>query len=197
MENSQKLKENVESVHSMMVSCLPGPGRIRFAPPTSFIESTPHRAFDAQEDARLRHLVSQNPKATWSDLVHCFPGRTTRQIRDRYEHYLAPPIKLEDWTEAEDALLAEKFEMHGPRWSQIKTFFPGRSSGHVKNRWTTLTSRRHKAEREQRISAGEIGSMPLKAPDSEASLAASPEFQIFDDVTDIDPASIDVFGVGW
>jgi hypothetical protein len=64
------------------------------------------------------------------------------------------------WSDADDALLTEKFKIHGPHWSQLQQFFPGRTAVNVKNRWTTLTARRNKAEREQRVSQGKVGLIP-------------------------------------
>jgi hypothetical protein len=88
--------------------------------------------------------------------VSYFPGHTARQLRERYENYLAPFVKLSVWTDAEDALLLEKFNIHGSRWSQLKQFFPGRSATNVKNRWAVLNSRRSRTEWEQRVKPQQI-----------------------------------------
>jgi hypothetical protein len=69
------------------------------------------------------------------------PGRTPRQVRERYAHYLSPDLNLAAWTPEEDALLREKFDVYGPQWSILKSFFGNRSAANVKNHWTTLISR--------------------------------------------------------
>jgi hypothetical protein len=108
------------------------------------------RRFTAEEDALLRQLVGQFPADSWAEIASRFPGRTTRQVRERYEHYLKPSLNLSKWTSAEDVLLEQKFEIHGPDWAELKRFFPGRSGVNVKNRWTTLLSRKRKVEWGQR-----------------------------------------------
>ena len=42
------------------------------------------------------------------------------------------------WTPEEDELLVKKFEIFGPQWKIIQTFFSGRSKYSVKNRWRCL-----------------------------------------------------------
>jgi hypothetical protein len=49
-------------------------------------------------------------------------------------------LNLSTWTPEEDAQLREKFEVYGPQWSILKSFFINRSAINVKNHWTTLIS---------------------------------------------------------
>lgn len=63
------------------------------------------------------------------------PGRNSRQCRDRYTNYLAPGLIHADWSEEEDKLLAEQFNLNGPKWTQIKKLFPTRSANDIKNRY--------------------------------------------------------------
>jgi hypothetical protein len=106
--------------------------------------------FTEADDLLLRQLVLANPMASWTDLASRF-SHTGRQVRERSLHYLAPP-QNQAWTDAEDDLLAQQFELLGPRWSRLTTFFPGKTAGNIKNRWTTLIARSHKAKWEQKAS---------------------------------------------
>jgi hypothetical protein len=120
----------------------------------------------------LRQLVAQFPDNSWSEIAARFPGRTTRQVRERYEHYLKPTLNLGKWTSSEDLLLEKKFEEHGPEWSELKQFFPGRSGVNVKNRWTTLMSRKRKREWGERAAGASAPAATLA--DTGAEAAESP-----------------------
>jgi hypothetical protein len=73
---------------------------------------------------------------TWREIAAGVGGRNGRQCRQRYEQYLSPGIVRGEWTEEEDARLGDSYEEYGPKWAHLsRTFFPGRSSQAVKNRW--------------------------------------------------------------
>jgi hypothetical protein len=66
---------------------------------------------------------------------------------------MSPGLNLSAWTPEEDALLREKFEVYGPQWSILKSFFINRSAINVKNHWTTLISQDCRQAWESRSSA--------------------------------------------
>jgi hypothetical protein len=86
-----------------------------------------HR-FAPDEDELLRHLVAQHGTADWWALAQNFRGRTPRQLRDRWRHYLSPDLATGPRAERDDRLLLEKVAELGPRWSDIAQSFPGRTS---------------------------------------------------------------------
>jgi hypothetical protein len=109
--------------------------------------------FTEEEDAQFVQLVVQFPTHSWAELAKMMPGRIPRQIRDRYQHYMSPGLNLSAWTPEEDAQLREKFEVYGPQWSILKSFFANRSAINVKNHWTTLISQDCRQAWESRSSA--------------------------------------------
>ena len=98
-------------------------------------------SFTSDEDEKLRALVKIYGERNWSEVAAHIPGRTTRQCRERYRHYLSPNIINGEWTEAEDQLLKEKYQEFGPKWVSISKFFGTRTDINVKNRWIVLMRR--------------------------------------------------------
>jgi len=99
-------------------------------------------SFTSEEDEKLKEMVAKYGESNWNDISRHFPGRTTRQCRERYRHYLNPMIKNGEWTREEDELLLEKYEEFGSKWVQIAKFFNSRTDINVKNRWIVLMRKR-------------------------------------------------------
>ena len=93
------------------------------------------KLFTEQEDELLLKYYNEVSNNKWHFIASKLPGRTPRQCRDRYNNYLNPDLHNKDWTLKEEEELKEKVLQYGLRWSLITTFFPGRSSNNVKNRW--------------------------------------------------------------
>jgi hypothetical protein len=152
--------------------------------------------FTVEEDSKLRAIVQQYPTSSWNEIATMFPGKTVRQVRDRYKNYLSPELNHLPWTEFEDNLLREQFSIHGPRWSVLKQFFVNRTDVSIKNRWSVLVSKCQRAQFnledarspidvpraqpvqavEPVISAPEIQSVPSATQSRRTSL----EFDVFD-----------------
>lgn len=96
------------------------------------------KLFSPEEDAFLKFLVMQYGTKDFKKIASFIPGRTPRQVRERYKNYLSPEINNGPWSRDEDALLKAKYEELGPKWSKIAEFFPHRSDINVKNRWTSI-----------------------------------------------------------
>ncbi|EAX94254.1 Myb-like DNA-binding domain containing protein [Trichomonas vaginalis G3] len=95
-------------------------------------------AFTEEEDQKLITLVREYGCSDWNTIVHFMPGRTTRQIRERYKLYLAPEIKSDPWTEDEDKLLHELYAKHGPKWATFTPYFNNRTPINIKNRYKQI-----------------------------------------------------------
>jgi hypothetical protein len=96
----------------------------------------PKRAkFLPEEDAQLRELVRLHGTLNWPVVAAKMPGRDVRQCRDRWKHYLSSEKPVDSWTPEEDNLLYEKMQLHGPLWTRLAGFFPGRTDFQVKARW--------------------------------------------------------------
>ena len=94
--------------------------------------------FTEEEDKKLKELVGQYGTENWNQISKLMNGRTVRQCRERYRHYLAPDVQNKEWTEEEDNLLREKYAELGPKWVEINCFFKNRTDINIKNRWVVL-----------------------------------------------------------
>lgn len=90
----------------------------------------------ATEDETLLQLVEMHGAHDWSFIAGHIPGRIGKQCRERYFNHLAPDVRKEAWTEAEDDAIVHAHHLVGNRWTQIaKSLRNGRSPNSVKNRW--------------------------------------------------------------
>lgn len=65
-------------------------------------------------------------------------SRSGRQCSDRYRMSLDPNIRRSKWTEEEDRQLTNAVETIGMKWSQVRTFVPGRTGPQCRDRWTKI-----------------------------------------------------------
>jgi hypothetical protein len=94
--------------------------------------------FTQDEDKEIVRLVAEWGTSDWSLIAaNLGGGRTKRQVRDRWQNYINPELKVE-YTEAEDRLLKSLFEELGPKWSTIAVALHRKSSISVRNRHRTL-----------------------------------------------------------
>ena len=101
---------------------------------------TPKR-FTEEEDVLLAQCVGSAERIDWNKIASQFKGRTSRQVRERWNLYLNPNINVLPWTDAEDDLLIEKINLLGCSWSRLNSFFPGRTQMSIKNRWNSHLKR--------------------------------------------------------
>jgi hypothetical protein len=87
-----------------------------------------------EEDARLLDLMKEFGQS-WAMISSKLPGRTGKQVRDRYVNNLAPGIRCGGWTPEEDQIILSLRNMNGNRWSYISSHLPGRTEAQVKNRF--------------------------------------------------------------
>jgi hypothetical protein len=104
------------------------------------------RRFTTYEDSAIRRLVYELGRNRWEQIARYIPERTPRQCRERYENYLADQAPNLPWTRNDDALLLHLIGQFGHRWIQIATYFPGRNTNNLKNRWHKVLSRRCSAD---------------------------------------------------
>lgn len=72
----------------------------------------------------------------WAELAAKLPGRTGKQIRDRWTNYLNPKIDRKPFTRDEDEQLWCGQKVYGNKWVEISesVFEYKRSENQVKNR---------------------------------------------------------------
>jgi hypothetical protein len=105
-----------------------------------------HWKFSPEEDAELRSLAKRFGESHWDLIAAHLPGRSARQCRDRWVHYLSLPVNCSEWTTEEDKLLIAKHSEIGSKWVQIARFFVNRSDAMIKNRFRFLQRRQARAK---------------------------------------------------
>lgn len=101
--------------------------------------------FSKEEDDQLCRLVHQYGVNNWNFVADRMQTRSARQCRERYVNYLSPDVRNGKWTAEEETLLRQMVEEHGPRWTRIVQYFPGRSAVNLKNQWSVLSSKMARA----------------------------------------------------
>jgi hypothetical protein len=93
------------------------------------------RSFTGEEDAQLLAILGPTEFVSWEAIAEQIPGRTARQCRERWKHYLSGNRIKTPWSAEESRLLYEKMQTIGPKWTRIAIFFPGRTDIEVKAYW--------------------------------------------------------------
>jgi hypothetical protein len=89
--------------------------------------------FTPQQDDRIRALAEKG--TAWKCIALQIPGKSPRQCRERYLHYLKPTVSNDPWMPEEDAMLCRLHSEFGNSWAVIAKALPGRTNTAVKNRW--------------------------------------------------------------
>jgi hypothetical protein len=98
------------------------------------IKKRTYEKWTDEEDTNLRQLVEIHDAKNWATIAENVPGRSSKQCRERWLNHLSPELKLESWTDEEDATLIQEYGKIGPKLAQIANLFPGRTAAQVRNR---------------------------------------------------------------
>lgn len=71
-----------------------------------------------------------------------FPGRSAKQIRERYQNKLDTSILRTKFTETEDRVILEFYKTNGPKWKQLSKRLEGRTPISLRNRFNAKIKRR-------------------------------------------------------
>ncbi|OHT01544.1 hypothetical protein TRFO_31572 [Tritrichomonas foetus] len=104
----------------------------------------PKTKFTAIEDDIIIRFVHESGAHTWGRIAPLLPGRTPRQVRERWVNYLSPDVRHEPFSEEEDKMILDLVGKFGKRWSCISHSFNQRTDVAIKNRYILL-KRREKA----------------------------------------------------
>lgn len=77
------------------------------------------------DDQKIIQLVQKYDK-NWAEIAKHFPGKTGKQIRERYLNKLDPQINWSTWTKEEDEIILRVYKEHGPKWSIASKQLKGR-----------------------------------------------------------------------
>jgi hypothetical protein len=98
--------------------------------------------FSPEDDERIVEAVGNQEYPNWNEVAQCVPGKTGRQCRERFQHYLRPNLVQTPWTAAEDELIRKFYGEYGPNWARIAMHFNGqRTNNNIKNRWNNHLAR--------------------------------------------------------
>lgn len=98
-----------------------------------------------QEDDALISLVDRETakgfgilEIPFDDMKLVIPGRTLKQIRERWRSNLDPSIIRGEWTLYEDETIVRMHDVQGWGWAQIARELPGRTEHSVKTRHRSM-----------------------------------------------------------
>lgn len=98
-----------------------------------------------EEDEALRVLVEKAAAQglsildiPWEDIKPYIPGRTLKQVRERWRSNLDPNIVRGEWTAFEDDMIVKMRDEQGMGWASIARALKGRTEHSVKTRHRSM-----------------------------------------------------------
>lgn len=103
--------------------------------------------FTAEQDEMLKEFVrSSTGKPKWRIIAQKI-GKESRSCRERYKNYLDPALSNAKWTPEEDEKLKNLVNENGKHWASFRSYFPGRSSNDIKNRYNCHINKIRKSKK--------------------------------------------------
>ena len=92
------------------------------------------RRWTDDEDAVLLEIVDKMGP-NWKDIAFHFPGKTSKQVKERWSNQLDPSISDRPWSADDDFLLVSLIREYGRSWCKISKAMSGRTELMLKNRF--------------------------------------------------------------
>jgi hypothetical protein len=121
------------------------------------------------EDQTIVEYVRHHDAKSWTKLAAKLPGRTGKQIRERWVNHLDPDLTHAAFSVEEDRRIIELHQTYGNRWVKIASFLPTRSCNAIKNRWNSTLHRVNAPD------PNHITAMPFALPDEQLHVSLLPE----------------------
>jgi Myb-like DNA-binding domain len=103
------------------------------------------RRWTTDEDALLLSLIDVYGQ-DWRELSARFPGKSAKQIKERYLNQLDRRIIDSPWSSTEDFHLVLMIRTFGRSWCRIANEFPGRTELMLKNRYHSFLRKKFPEE---------------------------------------------------
>ena len=128
----------------------------------------PKSKFTAQEDEKLRQIVSEIGENDWAAVSKRMGNRNMRQCKERWTNYLSPNVKVLPWTPEDDKKLEALHEEFGAKWVRISQFFPSRTDTNIKSRWMVLQRQKRRLENKSKQAQNSQKNSYLVTPTQQA-----------------------------
>ncbi|CAL5058921.1 unnamed protein product [Urochloa decumbens] len=102
-------------------------------------------AWSQEENEILIEMVNAHSSKDWSSIAQAVRGRSRKQCRDRWKHYLDPAVNQSPWSGQEEIDLIRAHKIHGNKWCELAKLFPGRTGKAIKNYWTGAMKKKVKS----------------------------------------------------
>lgn len=96
-------------------------------------------AWESDDDRLLLRVIQEEGTKGWKRVASHFPGRSSKDCRERWDLHLNPLLDHGPWRPCEDRYLLKLQQRHGNRWDQMNQWMPNRSVVAIKARCKTLS----------------------------------------------------------